>query len=138
MYGPAGHAYVYFTYGMHWMLNFVTEAEGWPAAVLIRAIWPTEGLERIAARRSGQPQAHWTDGPGKVCQALGIDGVLNGADVCHPGAALFVELGEPVPDAAVKTSPRVGLNRVPEPWKSMPWRFFVAGDDPGEEKDRSA
>ena len=125
MYGPPGHAYVYFTYGMHWMLNFVTEAEGFPAAVLIRAIQPVEGLETIAARRKGRPQQAWTDGPGKICQALGIDGGLNGTDLCAAEAVLFVEAGDPVPDDCVTIGPRVGLNSVPEPWKSMPWRYQI-------------
>jgi DNA-3-methyladenine glycosylase len=123
MYGPAGHAYVYFTYGNHWMLNFVTERRGFPAAVLIRAILPSEGLEVIAARRDGQPPKHWTNGPGKLCRALGIDGRHNGLDLCAPQAEIFVEMGESVPDSAVTFGPRVGLNNVPEPWKSMPWRF---------------
>jgi DNA-3-methyladenine glycosylase len=123
MYGPPGHAYVYFTYGMHWMLNFVTEEPGFPAATLIRAIVPSEGLEVIAARRDGQPPARWTDGPGKICRALGIDGRLNGADLCTPGAQLFVEAGEPAPEEAILLTPRVGLNTVPEPWKSVEWNF---------------
>jgi DNA-3-methyladenine glycosylase len=123
MYGPPGHAYVYFTYGMHWMLNFVTEAEGFPAAVLIRAIRPTEGLEVMAVRRNGRPQAQWTDGPAKLCQALGIDGRQHGLDLCAPTSELFVEFAETVPDSAVTIGPRVGLNSVPEPWKSIPWRF---------------
>ena len=123
MYGPPGHAYVYFTYGMHWCLNFVTEAEGFPAAVLIRAIQPCEGLEIIAARRSPQPPARWTDGPGKLCQALGIDRRHNGLDLCSPESELFVEFGSPIPPENVTIGPRVGLNSVPEPWKSMPWRF---------------
>lgn len=125
MYGPPGHAYIYFTYGMHWLLNFVTEAEGFPAAVLIRAILPTEGLDLIAGRRDGQPPSRWTDGPAKICQAFGLDGRLNGADVCDPQAELFVESGEAISASAVTTGPRVGLNSVPEPWKSIPWRFFV-------------
>lgn len=127
MYGPPGHAYVYFTYGMHWMLNFVTEAEGFPAAVLLRAIFPTEGLERIASRREPQPPALWTDGPAKICQALNIDKRLNGADLCAPGAELFIETGMQIPDSSVTNSPRVGLYSVPEPWKSLPWRFRVTG-----------
>ncbi len=125
MYGPPGHAYVYFTYGMHWCLNFVTEAEGFPAAVLIRAIQPYEGIEIIASRRSPQPPARWTDGPGKVCQALGIDRRHNGLDLCNPESELFVEIGYQIPPENVTISPRVGLNSVPEPWKSMPWRFRV-------------
>jgi DNA-3-methyladenine glycosylase len=123
MYGQPGHAYVYFTYGMHWMLNFVTEREGFPAAVLIRAIDPVEGLEAIAKRRNGKPRQQWTDGPAKLCQALSIDGAFHGADLCSPGAKLFVEEGNPIPDESVTISPRVGLNNVPEPWKSIPWRF---------------
>jgi len=127
MYGPPGHAYVYFTYGMHWMLNFVTEPEGFPAAVLIRAIFPTEGLDVIASRRDGQPVERWTDGPAKLCRALDIDGRHHGLDLCAPQAELFVEQGllrGSVPDLAVTIGPRVGLNNVPEPWKSIPWRYL--------------
>jgi DNA-3-methyladenine glycosylase len=127
MYGPPGHAYVYFTYGMHWCLNFVTEAEGFPAAVLLRGIFPTEGLEVIASRRKGQPSRLWTDGPAKICQAFDIDKRLNGADLCAPGCILFLETGLPIPDSSVTIGPRVGLYTVPEPWKSIPWRFKVTG-----------
>ncbi len=126
MYGPPGHAYVYFTYGMHWMLNFVAEAEGFPAAILIRAIQPLEGIDVMAARRAGQPPQHWTDGPAKLCQALDIDGRLNGCDLCAPESELFVEFDDPIPDSSVTIGPRVGLYRVPEPWKSIPWRFYVS------------
>jgi DNA-3-methyladenine glycosylase len=125
MYGPPGHAYVYFTYGMHWLLNFVTEPAGCPAAVLVRAIHPEEGADLIAARRVGQPASRWTDGPAKICQALNIDRRLNGADLCAPDSELFVETGSPIPDSSVTNGPRVGLNTVPEPWKSVPWRFVV-------------
>lgn len=128
MYGSPGHAYVYFTYGMHWMLNFVTEEGGFPAAVLIRAIRITEGEEIIARRRNGQPVRHWTDGPAKLCQALGIDGRMNGADLCSPEALIFVEStgdGKPFSQYSVSTGPRVGLYTVPEPWRSIPWRFFI-------------
>lgn len=125
MYGPPGHAYVYFTYGTHWMLNTVCEPEGFPAAVLIRAIWPTEGIEVIAKRRGTQPSKLWTNGPGKLCQALAIDGSFNAADLCSKNAVLFIEEGETVSDQAVTSGPRVGFNNVPEPWLSMPWRFLV-------------
>jgi DNA-3-methyladenine glycosylase len=128
MFGPPGHAYIYFTYGMHWMLNFVTEEPGYPAAVLIRALQPIEGLDRIAERRNGQPAKHWTDGPAKICRALDINGELNDSDLCASQAVLFVERGFSIPDLAVTTGPRVGLNNVPEPWKSIPWRFLVKGD----------
>ena len=120
MYGPPGHAYVYFTYGMHWMLNFVVEAPDNPAAILIRAVHPVEGVDIIAERRVSQPAVHWTDGPGKICQALNIDKRYNGIDLCDEKTPLFVEKGEAVPDSSVTIGPRVGLNTVPEPWKSIP------------------
>jgi DNA-3-methyladenine glycosylase len=123
MYGSPGHAYVYFTYGMHWMLNFVVEPEGYPAAILIRAIEPETGLELIAHRRGSQPERSWTDGPGKICQALNIDKRLNGADLCSDESELYVENGYEFSDSCVTTGPRVGLNNVPEPWRSIPWRF---------------
>ena len=125
MYGYPGHTYIYFTYGMHWLLNFVTECEGFPAAVLIRGMQPTEGLETIAARRPGRPPAQWTDGPAKLCQALDLDLRFNALDICAPDSPLWVEPGNPVPDSSVTIGPRVGLNTVPEPWKSIPWRFKV-------------
>lgn len=125
MYGPPGVAYVYFVYGMHWLLNFVTEREGFPGAVLIRALQPVEGWDRIAQRRGDQPESQWTNGPAKLCQALGVDGSFNGVDVCQPGGDLFLEGGVPVPEDSVQRTARVGLNSVPEPWKSIPWRFVV-------------
>ena len=91
MYGPPGVAYVYFTYGMHWLFNTVTMPEGEPEAVLIRAIVPEEGVEIIAERRGTQPRARWTDGPAKLAQALGIDGRHNNLDLCAPESKLRVE-----------------------------------------------
>ncbi len=126
MYGPPGHAYVYFTYGMHWLLNFVTEKDGFPAAVLIRSVEIVEGADIVAARRKGRPQQEWTNGPAKLCQALDIDHRLNNLDTCHPDAALFIERGQKIPEKQITSSPRVGLYSVPEPWKSMPWRFLCA------------
>lgn len=126
LYGPPGHAYVYFTYGNYWMLNFVAEREGFPAAVLIRGIVPTEGIERIAERRAGRPQKQWTDGPGKICIALAINREQNNLDLCDPDAEIFVESGVMIPDSSVTIGPRVGLNNVPEPWKSIPWRFVAS------------
>jgi DNA-3-methyladenine glycosylase len=128
MWGKPGCAYVYFTYGMHWMLNIVTEPAGMPAAVLLRALHPTEGLELIRRRRAGQSPATWTNGPAKLCQAFKIDRRLNGYDLCQPEARLRVERRRRVPDWAVSTGPRVGLNSVPEPWHSMPWRFCLMAD----------
>jgi DNA-3-methyladenine glycosylase len=125
MYGPPGRAYVYFVYGMHWLLNFVTEGEGFPAAVLIRGLQPLEGKDLIADRRGGQPERVWTDGPAKICQALNITGEMNGLDLCHPGSALYLERGLAVDTPDILSGPRVGLNGVPEPWKSKAWRFVV-------------
>jgi len=131
MYGPPGHAYVYFTYGNHWMLNAVTEQEDFPAAVLIRAIQPIEGVEIMFARRSGRD----TFGPGKLTQAMGITKNENMVDLTKAGAilseskgnGLWIEAGISVPDKNVTIGPRVGLNTVPEPWFSKPWRFLVKG-----------
>ena len=125
MYGPPGHAYVYFTYGMHWLFNCITEKEGFPAAVLIRARDPTDGVEIIARRRGNRPRREWTNGPAKLTQALGIGSAQNGLDLCAADSSLFLEPGEPIPDERVTTTPRVGLYTVPEPWKSIPWRFLA-------------
>ena len=119
MFGPPGNTYVYFTYGMHWMLNAVTEREGFPAAVLIRAIAVIEGAEIIFARRQGGD----TTGPAKLTQALGIDADLNSVSLCNTGSGLWIEGAAPVTGSDIITGPRVGLNTVPEPWRSVPWRF---------------
>ncbi|MRR29771.1 DNA-3-methyladenine glycosylase [bacterium] len=132
LFEEGGKSYVYFTYGMHWLVNAVTGDHGFPAAVLIRAILPLEGLEGIQARRSGQPQAQWCNGPAKICQALGIDGTLSGILLYQENGELWIEEGNPVADELVKTSPRIGLGATPEPWLSLPWRFFV---DPQNVKD---
>ena len=121
MFGPPGRAYVYFTYGMHWMLNAVCEAEGFPAAVLLRAIHPLEGLEVIKSNRQGRD----TNGPAKMTQALGIQKELNGCDLCQESGGLWIEMGEAIPNESVTIGPRVGLYTVPEPWKSKPWRFLA-------------
>ncbi len=119
MYGPPGHAYVYFTYGMHWMLNVVTERVDFPAAVLLRGILPVEGVETMTAKRKGGD----TLGPAKLTQALGIDGVQNGINLCDRSSGLWVEAGTTIPETDILRSPRVGLFTVPEPWKSLPWRL---------------
>ena len=125
MFGPPGHAYVYFTYGMHWMLNVVTEAQGFPAAVLIRALLPDEGLDvmRVLRPRPARTPARLTDGPAKLAQALAIDKRLNGHDLCARAAELFIERAAPVPDEAVVLGPRIGLDNTPEPWKGVLWNY---------------
>ncbi len=129
LYGPPGHAYVYFTYGMHWLFNCVTRPEGEPEAVLIRALEPTEGLPIITKRRVRQPKHLWTNGPAKLAQALGITGSHNTLDLTAKDAEVFIENGFEIPNSAVTTGPRVGFNNVPEPWKSKPWRFLAALQD---------
>jgi len=140
MWGEPGHAYVYFTYGMHWCLNVVTEAAGRPAAVLLRALVPAEGMATMRRRRALRLPPRSTrgfgpsrraksvqglaDGPAKLCQALGIDGRLDGHDLCRPGTHLFIEDAPSVPPRAVARRARVGLDGVPEPWKSKPWRLL--------------
>src|SRR5581483_401603 len=114
MFGPAGHAYVYLVYGMHHCLNVVTERAGFPAAVLIRALEPLEGL------------AAATSGPGRLCRALGIDRALDGADLTQPGP-LFVSAAPPRTPIEVIASTRVGVAYAGE-WAKRPWRFRIAGN----------
>jgi DNA-3-methyladenine glycosylase len=125
MYGPAGIAYVYLIYGMYWLLNIVTEEVGNPGAVLIRAIEPLEGQETIANRRVGQSKKKWTDGPGKLSLALNIRGNLNGLNVCSPGGPLYITDGIRISPEIIQAGPRVGLESVPEPWRSKAWRFMI-------------
>jgi len=135
MWGPPGHAYVYFTYGMHWLLNVVTEQEGRPAAVLLRGLMPLEGLPAMRRRRGGVPEERLADGPAKLCQALAVDRSFNGHDLCAAQPRLFIERGRTPEKMKVTVGPRVGLNTVPDPWKSKPWRFrLMAAGDPSMEK----
>ncbi|HOF28628.1 MAG TPA: DNA-3-methyladenine glycosylase [Anaerolineaceae bacterium] len=125
MFGAPGRAYVYFTYGMHWMLNLVCEAEGVPAAVLIRAIQPAEGLSLMRVLRPNlADKPGWLNGPAKLTQALGIGRQQNGADVCSEESGLWVERGISVPKEQVCALPRVGIGYAGEPWLSMPWRWL--------------
>lgn len=126
MYGSPGYAYIYFTYGMHWLLNAVTDPENVASAVLIRSIYPLEGSDQMALNRPNLAyRKDWLNGPAKICQALGLDGNLNGIDLCDPSGELMIEQGDCILDADVKTSARIGLFTVPEPWKSIPWRFMA-------------
>lgn len=137
MYGPPGRAYIYFIYGMHWMLNVVAEPVGSPSAILIRAILADEGLDIIAARRKRARPRDWTNGPARLCQALDIDSRMNGVDLTDPASPLIIEAGLPVPDQSITIGPRVGIENVPEPWRSKPWRYRVDPDTwpPKEEKE---
>lgn len=127
MFGKAGHAYVYFTYGMHWMFNIVTGERGEANAVLIRALEPVEGFAQMEERR-GQPFGALTNGPAKLAQALGIDKSLNGAYLCSDDSVIWIEMGSNVAEEDVAFGPRIGLGKTPEPWKSIPWRYWVKGN----------
>jgi DNA-3-methyladenine glycosylase len=123
MYGPPGHAYVFFVYGMHHHVNLVTTKEGAPHAVLLRAVEPLEGVELMAARRGRKPtDRELTNGPGKLCVAFGIDRRAYGADLCK--RPLFLADG---PRGRVVRSPRIGIDYAGE-WVARPWRFYEQGN----------
>jgi DNA-3-methyladenine glycosylase len=130
MWLDGGHAYVYFTYGMHWCLNVVAERDGIPSACLIRALEPLEGLFEMRRRRAVKvPSERLRDidlcsGPAKLTQALGIDGELDGADLVE-GDSLYIVRGGRAP-RTVATSARIGVGYAKE-WASKRLRFFVAG-----------
>ena len=124
MYGPPGCVYVYFVYGMHHCLNVVTEREGFPAAVLVRALEPLTGIEAMRALRGGRGDVELTSGPARLCQALSIDRQFDGADLCVPDVDLFVERDARVPEGAVAAGPRVGV-RGDEAALAAPWRFCI-------------
>lgn len=121
MYGPPGHAYIYLNYGLHWMLNVVTERNGFPAAVLIRGIQPTHGIEYMRQKRGHPPDKLLANGPGKLAQAFGLNRSFNGVDLCMRGAKLFIEAAPPAPHFLSR--PRVGIKGVPEPWRNIEWNF---------------
>ncbi|HEX6603181.1 MAG TPA: DNA-3-methyladenine glycosylase [Solirubrobacterales bacterium] len=120
LFGPPGYAYVYLSYGIHSLLNAVAEPEGEAAAVLIRALEPTHGLERMRERRGGKADAELCSGPGKLTEALGIDLSDNEADLSREPFLLTVPEGEP---PAIVTGPRIGITKAVD----NPWRFCAAG-----------
>ena len=120
MFGEPGHAYVYFTYGFHHCLNFVTSSEGVGAsAVLIRAIEPTKGMEISQKLRKKLEVEDLASGPGKLCQAFAIDLKLNGVDVAREDSPIFVR--DQQVNGKVKTSPRIGITTA----ISRRWRFYL-------------
>jgi DNA-3-methyladenine glycosylase len=155
MFGPPGIAYVYLVYGMYACLNVVTAPDGRPAAVLIRALAPLDGiasmrtarvaheLRRRRATRDGDapaasaanariaalPESRLASGPGLVCAAFSIEPPLTGLDLCDERSPLRLEApAGDLPRPMVATSPRIGIDYAGEPWTSRPWRFFVPGD----------
>jgi DNA-3-methyladenine glycosylase len=121
MFGPPGRLYVYRSYGLHWCANLVCEPEGRGAAVLLRALEPTHGLDVMRVRRGGLADRLLCAGPGRLCAALGIDGRLDGAAAAGPGAAIRV--GARTGPVDVASGPRVGITKAAE----RPWRFGMAG-----------
>jgi len=124
MFGRPGHAYVYFTYGMHWCVNLVCLPEGVASAVLLRAGEVVAGSDLARARRPGVRDRDLARGPARLTLALGINGTHNGVDVTRPGG-LTVRAGERVPDALVATGPRTGVGGE---GAHFPWRFHVVGE----------
>jgi DNA-3-methyladenine glycosylase len=125
MFGPAGHLYVYFVYGMHFCANVVSLTDGVPGAVLLRAGEVISDLGLAHARR---PTARGRDaelarGPARLCALLGLGREHNGVDVLSASSPVRLETGQRVPDADVRTGPRVGVAAGQE----RPWRFWVAG-----------
>jgi DNA-3-methyladenine glycosylase len=120
MFGPPGHLYVYFTYGMHFCMNVVTGEDGEGSAVLLRAVEPLEGLPEMSRRRRTADPRLICSGPGRLCQAFGVDRSLNGVDLVA-GGELHIETGRPTPDAEVGVGPRVGIRVAVD----QPWRFVV-------------
>lgn len=125
MFGEAGHAYVYLNYGIHWLFNVVTGEIGSPSAVLIRALEPLSGLDRQAIHRKNQPFKNWTNGPGKLTQAMGINQSLNGQNLCRPNSVIWIEDHGFEEVDQIVCGPRIGLGKTPEPWLSMPWRYWI-------------
>jgi len=131
MWLDGGHAYVYFTYGMHHCMNIVAQVQDEPTAVLIRALEPTEGLTQMKAHR-GAPAKRDRDlcsGPAKVCQALAIDRQFDGVNICS-SEKLFVEQvrRRSLPGEAIGVGPRIGVDYSGE-WASKPLRFWIAGNE---------
>lgn len=124
MFGPGGHAYVYFTYGMHFCVNLVCGPDGQAAAVLLRAGEVVEGLPTARARRSQAADRDLARGPARLTKALAVDRELNGADVTEPRSPLRVVAGLEVPDDAVRRGPRVGVSAAAD----LPWRMWIDGD----------
>lgn len=121
MFGPAGHLYVYFTYGMHYCCNIVVGEDGYGAAVLIRAVEPLAGIETMEQRR-GKTGIEVTNGPAKLCQALGIGKTMNGHDLRSNELQLITQPS--LAPSAITQTTRIGISR----GKDVPWRFYITGN----------
>ncbi|MEH1100775.1 DNA-3-methyladenine glycosylase [Micromonospora sp. CPCC 205561] len=125
MFGPAGHAYVYFTYGMHWCMNVVTGPDGEASAVLLRAGEVVDGLDAARARRPAvRRDVDLARGPARLCAALGIGRDAYGSWLLGDGPVRLRPAEAPVPADAIAAGPRVGVTGAHD----VPWRFWIAGD----------
>ena len=125
MFGPPGHAYVYFIYGMHYAVNVVCMPEGISEAVLVRAGEVVDGLALARARRvATRVDADLARGPGRLASAIGLTRELDGADLCEPLGPLTLERGKPVDPALIRSGPRVGVSQAAD----LPWRYSIEGD----------
>ena len=123
LYRMGGTAYVYLVYGRYHQFNVVTGARGTPHAVLVRALEPVEGIRRMRERRRSPSVHNLTNGPGRLCIALGIDGRLDGADLVGPRA--WIEGGaRRISPSAIACGPRIGIDYAGE-WADKPWRFWI-------------
>lgn len=131
MFGPAGVTYVYFTYGMHWMLCLVAGQPGTAEAVLVRAGEVVDGHEIAASRRPDIRERDWCRGPARLATTLALNGAHTGRDFCHPllgdvpAIDLAVSAGEPTPPTSVNTGPRVGVSGPGGDGTAYPWRFWI-------------
>jgi DNA-3-methyladenine glycosylase len=124
MFGPPGHIYVYFTYGMYHCMNLVCGPVGMPTGILLRAATVTEGVELARKRRpTAKTDRDLARGPARLVEALAVTRADDGADICGPGP-LTIHYGEPPPAGLIRTGPRVGLRAAPD----FPWRFWIDGD----------
>ena len=126
MYQSGGLAYVYFVYGMYNQFNVVTNTRDIPHAILVRALEPVEGLEIMRTRRHQQPDRNLTNGPGKLCIALGIDRQLDKADLL--GDRVWIEDYLKVSRGRILKGPRIGVDYAGE-WVETPWRFWIKGNE---------
>jgi DNA-3-methyladenine glycosylase len=122
LFGPPGHAYVYLSYGIHSLLNFVTEREGSASAVLIRALEPTDGVELMRERRGREDIEGLCSGPGKLTEALAVDLSLNGADLLQPPFDVS-ERSASLGAVEIVASERIGITKAAD----LPWRYSAAG-----------
>ncbi len=122
MYEVGGTAYVYFVYGMYYQFNVVTNLADIPHAVLVRAVEPVEGIDLMRKRRPGRQDHNLSNGPGKLCIALGIDRKLDRADLL--GDRAWLEESQKIPGSLIASGPRIGIDYA-EDWVDKPWRFWI-------------